>query len=109
MKLNVQQRLAQLRRLAVGHFVPTTAVLAKPARNKAKALFRSKAPARLRSSGDDSKAAHLRQPLLWRRRLDLRKKEKSFPTTRVDVPRERLASRRCLRGVARGAEQRRGC
>ncbi len=52
----------------VGHFVPTAAVLAKPARNRAKALFRSKAPAWLRSSGDDEKAAHLRQPLLSRHR-----------------------------------------
>ena len=49
-----------------GTKVPTTAVLAKPARNRAKALFRLKAPALLRSSGDDSKAAHLRQPLLSR-------------------------------------------
>ena len=63
----MQQRLAQLRRLAVGHFVPTTAVLTTPAQKRAKALFCLKTPALLRSSGDDSKAAHLRQPLLWRR------------------------------------------
>ena len=56
----------------VGHFVPTTAVLTTPARNKAKALFRLKAPALLRSSGDDSKAAHLRQPPLSRHCPDLR-------------------------------------
>ncbi len=52
-----------------GTKVPTTAVLATPARNRAKALFRSTAPALLRSSGDDSKAAQLRQPLLSRHRL----------------------------------------
>ena len=50
----------------VGHFVPTTAVLTTPAQKRAKALFCLKAPALLRSSGDDEKAAHLRQPLLSR-------------------------------------------
>ena len=49
-----------------GTKVPTTAVLTTPARNRAKALFRSTAPALLRSSGDALKAAHLRQPLLSR-------------------------------------------
>jgi len=66
-----QQRLAQPHRLGVGHFVPTTAVLARPARKKAKAFFRSTAPAWLRSSGDASKAARLRQPLLLRRRHEM--------------------------------------
>src|SRR5687768_9591106 len=61
-----------MRRHVVGHFVPTTAVLTTPARNKAKALFRLKAPALLRSSGDDEKATHLRQPLLSRYCPDLR-------------------------------------
>jgi len=75
-----QQRLAQLRRLVVGHFVPTAAVLTTPARNKAKALFRLKAPALLRSSGDDEKATHLRQPLLWRRCPDLRCFFSLYPT-----------------------------
>ena len=49
-----------------GTKVPTTAVLTTPAQKRAKALFCSTAPAWLRSSGDDSKAAHLRQPLLSR-------------------------------------------
>ena len=49
-----------------GTKVPTTAVLTTPARKKAKALFRLKAPALLLCSGDDSKAAQLRQPLLWK-------------------------------------------
>ncbi len=59
----------------VGHFVPTTAVLARPAPHlihaKAKAFFRVKAPAWLRSSGDASKAARLRQPLLLGRRHEM--------------------------------------
>jgi len=44
--------------------VPTTAVLTTPAQKKAKAFFCLTATALLRSSGDDEKAAHLRQPLL---------------------------------------------
>ena len=62
----MQLRLAQMRRLVVGHFVPTAAVLTTPAQKRAKALFCSKTPALLRSSGDDSKATQLRQPLLSR-------------------------------------------
>jgi hypothetical protein len=53
-----------------GTKVPTTAVLTTPAQKRAKALFCSTAPALLRSSGDDSKAVHLRQPLLlWLGRI----------------------------------------
>ena len=70
-RIAVRKRWAELACLGVGHVVPTTAVLTPSARNKAKALFRSTAPALLRSSGDDSKAAQLRQPLLSRRYLDL--------------------------------------
>ena len=59
-----RKRWAELPCLGVGHSVPTTAVLATPARNKAKALFRLKDPALLRSSGDAPKAAHLRPTLV---------------------------------------------
>jgi len=69
----MQQRLAQLRRLR------RRALKCQPLRysqrrrkKRAKALFCSNTPALVRSSGDDSKAAHLRQPLLWRRRPDPR-------------------------------------
>ncbi len=48
---------------ASGTEVPTTAVLTTPARNKAKALFRLKTPALLRSSGDAPKAGQLRPTL----------------------------------------------
>src|SRR5918993_3576863 len=67
-----QQRLAQLRRLRgrplrANHYGTHTS-----AQKRAKALFCSTAPALLRSSADDSKAAHLRQPLLSRRCTDQR-------------------------------------
>ena len=68
----MQQRLTQLRRLRRRALRANPAVLAEPARKEAKAFFRSTNPARLRSSGDDSKAAPLRQPLLSRHCLDLR-------------------------------------
>ncbi|HVE90582.1 MAG TPA: hypothetical protein VNA44_12880, partial [Burkholderiaceae bacterium] len=50
----------------VGPGGATTAVLTTPPQKRAKALFCSKAPALLRSSGDDSKAAHPRKPPLSR-------------------------------------------
>ena len=61
----MQQRLAQLRRLRRralrADHCGTHNAGAK--QSQPKALFRSTAPALLRSSGDDSKAAQLRQPL----------------------------------------------
>jgi hypothetical protein len=65
-----RKRWAKLPCLDVGHFVPTTAVLTTPAQKRAKALFCSKAPALLRSSGDAPKAGHLR-PTLARETLSL--------------------------------------
>ena len=48
----------------VGHEVATTAVLTPPAQKRRSKGRPSTTPPALRSSGDDAKAAHLRQPLL---------------------------------------------
>jgi len=91
----------------VGHFVPTTAVLTTPAQKKAKAFFCSTPPALLCSSGDDSKAVQLRQPLLSRHRRT--RGVFFFSPQQVTLPQAQvLGGAACLRGVARGTEQRRG-
>ncbi len=63
----MQQRLAQLHRLRRRALKCRPLRYSQPPRRKrAKALFRRQPRRLLRSSGDDSKAAHLRQPLLSR-------------------------------------------